>query len=438
MANIRKPPPEQRLAVAFSGGRDSSVLLDLLSQHPAHPSVLAFHIDHGLQAEADAWVSHCEAFCRERGIALYVRHVQVHVQGQGTEAAAREARYAALRELARELDVTVIALAHHAHDQAETALFNLARGAGSSGLAAMPAYRVDGDMTWWRPLLETSTREIAAYAEKKQLSYIEDPSNLDLGYARNRIRHEVLPALQRAVPGALKGIARGVRHAQGAAELERQAGEYVLSQIMDQQRSVSTQALRQMPVQLRNATLRSWCLSLGVAVPSEVQLLEWWRQLSESRSDAQMSIAWDRRHGGSFCCYRDRIYFVSNIQVAAQADYVESDFVWSGQPYWQPPGWKGHFSFQQRHGPGIPAHVLQQSPLQARKRQGGERLRTWPHRHHRSLKHWYQARGIPAWQRQSAPLLFLQDQLLFVPGVGMAAEFCATGSDHWVIDWIPA
>jgi tRNA(Ile)-lysidine synthase len=437
MANIRKPPPEQRLAVAFSGGRDSSVLLDLLSQHPEQPSVLAFHIHHGLQAQADAWVPHCESFCRQRGIALYVRHVQVRPEGQGTEAAARDARYAALKELARELQVTVVALAHHAHDQAETALFNLARGAGSSGLAAMPFCRVDGDITWWRPLLETSTDEIAAYAEKKQLSWIEDPSNQDLGYSRNRIRHEVLPALQLAVPGALKGIARAVRHAQGAAELERQAGDYVLSHIMDRQCSICIKTLEQMPAQLRNATLRAWCMTLRVAIPSEVQLQEWWRQLTESRSDSQMSIAWDRRRGASFRRYRGRIYLVSKLGTADKTEHTDAVFSWLGQSHWQPQGWPGYFSFEPVDGFGISRRILEQYPLSARPRRGGERLCVWPHRHHRSLKHWYQACAIPSWQRDSAPLLFLQDQLLFVPGVGMAAEFCASGPDHWVIDWVP-
>lgn len=436
MANTRKLPPEQRLAVAFSGGRDSSVLLDLLSQHPEHPAVLAFHIHHGLQADADAWVVHCESFCRERGIALYVRHVQVRDQGQGTEAAAREARYAALKQLGRELEVSVIALAHHAHDQAETALFNLARGGGSTGLAAMPAYRLDGDITWWRPLLETSTEDLAAYAENRQLSWIEDPSNRDLSYSRNRIRHEVLPALQLAVPGALKGIARAVRHAQGAAALERQAGDYVLGQIMDRQRSICIKALKQMPVQLRNATLRAWCMALGVALPSEAQLQDWWRQLTESRADAQLSIAWDRRRGASFRTYRDRIYLINNLVVAAGTGQENASFSWSGQSYWQPQGWPGHFTFQPLEGQGIARKVLEQSALEARPRRGGERLCAWPHRHHRSLKHWYQARGIPGWQRDAAPLLFLQDRLIFVPGVGLATEFCSSGPDHWTIDWV--
>jgi tRNA(Ile)-lysidine synthase len=302
----------------------------------------------------------------------------------------------------------------------------------------MPAYRVDGDITWWRPLLETSPQEIVLYAQKKQIPYIEDPSNLDLGYARNRIRHQVLPALQQAVPGALKGIARAVRHAQGAAELERQAGEHVLGLIMDRQQSLCLHRLKELPELLRNATLRAWCLKSGVAVPSELQLHEWWRQLSQSRSDAQISISWDRRKGGSFRCYRDRIYFVSKSQPFSPTHSGEVSMTWSGQAHWRPEGWDGYFSFQQHEGPGIPDSLLQRSILQARPRSGGEKFRAWPHQHHRSLKHWYQWAGVPAWERDQAPILYLEGQLLFVPGVGLAAEFCTSGPQRWALEWVAA
>lgn len=441
MANSRKPLPDadpllavlssqspgdalQRIAVAFSGGRDSTVLLDVLSRWCSQRDIalIALHVHHGLQAAADDWLNHCRDFCQVRDIAFFFRRVHITEQAyrqHGLEGAARQARYHALRTMAVEQHASVVALAHHANDQAETVVFNLARGAGSAGVAGMPVWHENpAGLGWWRPLLDVPAAHIAQYATQHELPYVQDPTNDDPQYARNCIRHQVLPALQQAVPGALAGLARAARHAQSTRLLEQQAGDFVLSQVQ-RNGALEIARLSLLPPALRQATLRAWCTRQGWSMPSEAQLHELWRQASTARADAQVQIMLQGH------CIRRYRGWLSVDTHDPLSDAVEAQtYQWDGQSHWQPTGWPGFFIFQAVHDdtPGVPESLLRSALLSARVRSGAERLRLHQYGASRPLKQWYQALGIPPWQRRRTPLLYVGEHLLFVPGVGQAVD----------------
>src|SRR6185436_15621782 len=169
MASSRKQANADKVAVGLSGGVDSVVLLHQLKDR----GVSAIHVHHGLSPNADAWASFCRSLCRKLDIPFKVKRVRVRRAGQGLEAAAREARYAAFKEI----DADVIALAHNLDDQAETVLMNLLRGAGGRGASGMAGRSRLGTKTLWRPLLGTSRASIEKYAREKKLNWIEDESN---------------------------------------------------------------------------------------------------------------------------------------------------------------------------------------------------------------------------------------------------------------------
>lgn len=204
--------PGDGIVVALSGGVDSVVLLDLLLRLPAgwELRLSAAHFDHAMRPEsADdaAWVA---AHCRERGVPLDSARASTSPR---SEAEARAARYEFLRQVARTRDARRIATAHQADDQAETVLFRIIRGTGLRGLRGIPARR--GMLV--RPLLPFRRVEIEAHARESALHWREDPSNLDLRFARNRIRHDLLPALERGSPD----VRRALRHlARAAAQAE--------------------------------------------------------------------------------------------------------------------------------------------------------------------------------------------------------------------------
>jgi tRNA(Ile)-lysidine synthase len=202
---LRALPDVDRLWVAYSGGLDSHVLLHaLVSQFaPAALRLQAVHVDHGLASDAAAWARHCQRVCAALGVPL--RRIRVNARpskGESPEAAAREARYGALRSLLRGRECLLTA--HHQDDQAETVLLQLLRGAGVRGLAAMPRLMPFGAGWLARPLLQWPREALCAYARRQHLDWVEDASNHDKGIDRNLLRQEVIPVLRRRWPAVCR------------------------------------------------------------------------------------------------------------------------------------------------------------------------------------------------------------------------------------------
>ena len=195
-------PAPGRLWVAFSGGADSTALLHGLRETPG---VRAVHVDHGLHPESPAWARHCAEQAAGFGTAFECHRVRPGAAGN-REAAARRARYDVWRALLRPGDV--LALAHHADDQAETRLWQLFTGRAPGG---MPAARALGAGSVVRPLLSVRRSALRAYAVRHGLRWLEDPSNADQRQDRSYIRHQVLPAVEARFPAAVAALGRHAR-----------------------------------------------------------------------------------------------------------------------------------------------------------------------------------------------------------------------------------
>jgi tRNA(Ile)-lysidine synthase len=259
--------------VAFSGGADSTALLLACSQRwPGQ--VRAVHIHHGLQDAADAFEAHCRELCQELNVPLAVRRVQAgHAPGQSPEDAARKARYAALAEAVQSEwpDAQDIALAQHADDQVETLLIALSRGAGLPGLASMPAHWQRQGLSWHRPWLNVPGAALRGWLQNQDQSWIEDPTNSDESFTRNRIRAQVLPALAEALPAFRETFARSAAHAAEAQEVLNELAALDLAQVGVPPRIQSLQHLSRARQAL---VLRHWLRQLHATTPSTAQLHE--------------------------------------------------------------------------------------------------------------------------------------------------------------------
>ena len=271
------------LAVAYSGGADSTALLLACAQKwPGQVS--AIHVHHGIQVAANDFVAHCTTFCEHLGVPLQVVHVNaMHAVGESPEAVARAARYSAFQALAGDnivySAIKSIAIGQHADDQVETLLLALSRGAGLPGLSAMPAEWVRGGITYYRPLLGVSAAAIRTWLTTqsrieplksyKGAAFIEDPTNQDEQFTRNRIRARLLPALDAAFPQFRDTFARSAAHAAQAQTLLEELAAQDLTHIGQ---PPALKALQQLSPARQVNVLRFWLKSAYKCSPSTVQM----------------------------------------------------------------------------------------------------------------------------------------------------------------------
>ncbi|MBI4757045.1 MAG: tRNA lysidine(34) synthetase TilS [Betaproteobacteria bacterium] len=422
-----------RLWVALSGGLDSVALLHALTRTP-WPFKLhlgALHINHGLSPNAGDWEIFCADLCRAWNVPLRAERVVVgRRSGRGLEAAAREVRHAVFG--AAECDW--LALAHNADDQAETVLHRLVRGAGVLGASGMRAQRRSqsasqrGPMLV-RPLLALSRAQLRLYAEEHHLRWVEDESNADVAFARNFLRREVLPMLERRFPGCRATLGRAAELFDEAQGLLDDLADIDLQAAAGAPGELRLDVLRSLPSARVHNALRRFLRNHGVAPPERARLEETVRQVLTSAPDRDTSWTLE---GAVLRRYRGRLIL---DRLAAQAP--DRRAVWSGEA--ELPWGQGRVRFVEATGGGVGRVLLAtDGSVTLRSRQGGEHLRLRANRPCRPLKKLLQEAAIPPWTRRAMPLLWSGERLVWVPGVGVAAQFrCAAGEPGLEVRWDP-
>jgi tRNA(Ile)-lysidine synthase len=258
-------------AVAFSGGADSTALLMAAVQVWAG-QIHAIHIHHGLQSRADDFARHCQAVCKDLDVPLHLVYVKArHQPGESPEDAARKSRYAALAQSASSLGLHGVLLGHHADDQVETMLLALSRGAGLPGLAAMPSSFERHGMRFLRPLLGIPAAALRVWLAANGVSVSEDPTNADVAFTRNRIRHDILPVLEKAFPQFRETFARTARHAAQAQELLTELAAADLATVGN---PPIVRELRRLSRARQSNVLRHWLRTACDAAASAAQMEE--------------------------------------------------------------------------------------------------------------------------------------------------------------------
>jgi tRNA(Ile)-lysidine synthase len=421
-------PAGANITMALSGGRDSVVLLDaLVAFAPDRGNkVTAIHVHHGLSANADAWARSCVERCVALHVACEVRRVAVVPQPRASlEALARHARYDALADAAQSTGATIVALAHHRNDQAETLLLQLLRGSGPHGLAAMAAWRQDAaGIAWWRPLLGIPRARIDAYARERRLRWSDDESNADGRHARNAVRHSVMPALVRIAPQADATLARAAAHQADAARLLDELAEQDGKDACD-----GTTLLREAldalaPHRARNL-LRWFLRGHGLPAPSTARLAAMLDQLRGARGDAVIRLA----HAGiEIGVHQGRI-------ALHRAPPARFDVCWQGESELALP--HGTVTFGHAEGAGIDL-TRTSGDVHLRSRAGGERFQIAQDRPRRALKSVLRDAGIPPWERSGLPLVWCGDALAAVAGLGVDAALGAgPGRPGLTVAWHP-
>lgn len=445
MTGLRETHPSTSIAVACSGGLDSMALLRLAHAWAAGQDIAlhAFHVHHGLSPNADAWLAHCERACAALGIAFDYRRVEVLKGKDGLESAARKLRYGALGEMCVAHGVSLLLTAHHLDDQAETVLLQLLRGSGPAGLSGMdaanraPGLLGDPDLVMARPLLPLSRAQLEEYAHDQGLHWVEDESNSDPRYARNALRHGVMPALAASFPGYQARLARGAAHVQAAQRILDEVAEQDLAACLDGD-AVDLALVQKLSRDRTDNMLRHLFHVRGLAMPSTAWLGEMVSQLFSAREDAQLKVT---HPGCHIRRHRGKLYITPKLpDLAGMRDPDDigvlvkegEHFRWNGEASLAFPAYGGvlHFDAAQN---GFETAWLRSQVLTIDFRKGGERLKPAANRPTRSLKAHYQALGVPAWERERAPLIWADRELLFAAGIGMDCRHVRKGEGACIV-----
>jgi tRNA(Ile)-lysidine synthase len=421
------------LCVALSGGVDSVVLLHGLVLQKRFSSIRALHINHQLSDNADSWQRHCESLCASLEVPLTSISVDVRSElganQEGLESAARNCRYQAF-----EKDIgagETFLLAHHADDQYETMLLRLMRGAGPGGLSGIPARRVLGLGRLYRPLLALPRQTLLDYAQVSQLSWVEDESNQDSRFDRNFCRNEVLPLLATRWPSYRSCWAKSSQLLGEADELMQALAELDIADAATKNSLVLNLDALQLLSQsrLRNA-IRYWLLSLGLDDLG-------WGKLNaivvafDSAEHKTRTLV--QANDFRLMTYAGKLYALPPAQ-----ELINQSLPW--QLDTKECVLPGNGCLRLISSVSVPAMSidrLRMKDVQIRYRQGGEELKL-PGRPTKSLKKLLQEAAIEPWLREQLPLIYIAEQLAFVPGIGVAENYSVSPSDEsaFTVEWV--
>jgi tRNA(Ile)-lysidine synthase len=429
LSRILNWPAAPRYLVGFSGGVDSHVLLDLAAAAAGRlpGSLAAIHVDHGLSPDSGRWAAHCRRVCDGYAVALEIERIDAApVAGQSPEARARQLRYGVFRRRLRPGEMLLTA--HHRDDQAETVLLQLCRGAGVDGTAAMPEMRLLGAGRHGRPLLPFGRQQIHAHAVARGLEWVEDDSNRDTRFDRNYLRSVVLPLLRARWPAVDEALYRAAKlHAEAAAGLGDLGRQDLSHCLASAGRALDLHQLGVLSGSRRANVLRCWLRELQLPLPAAQHLRTLEAEVIGAAADGNPVLHWPgaevRRHRN--------LLFAFPPPVERDARVVIS---WSLAT----PLELGHGRLQAvpDRDRGLRRDAAGAGRVEVRFRRGGERLRPAGRHGHRELKSLFQERGIPPWQRDRLPLLYIGEQLAAVAGLWVADEFAARpGEESWTILW---
>ncbi|MGR9037178.1 MAG: tRNA lysidine(34) synthetase TilS, partial [Gammaproteobacteria bacterium] len=342
---------------------------------------------------------------------------------ESPEEAARNARYSALKELIGQEDILLVG--HHREDQLETVLFQLLRGSGLRGLSGMPKQSAFGKGILLRPLLNISKQEITDYAHIHGLNWVEDPSNLSNHYNRNFLRNEVIPLLKRRWPACDATIARSASHCADADALIVELTQEIFSRVYDPgDNTLSVSRLAAFDRARKQLIIRHWFGTMGLKMPSQDFVT---RLLAEAEgADKKGNPEW-LNQGYAIRRYRDKLYILKQSWPGFQVDRLwptEQKSVKIGQ---------GRVLTTITASEGIDLERWRRSKRMIKFRQGGEKIRLPARQGSHSAKKLFQEAGIPPWEREKMPFVYLDEKLAAIGDRWISADFLSRKKEACIL-----
>ncbi len=410
--------PDDSVGVAFSGGPDSTCLLYLLRE--LHPKTEAIYVNHNLRKDSGKEEEFVRRFCADQGVPLHVEQIQWKRKPPSLEEAARKRRYRHLEKVAKESQLTRIALAHHQDDLVETVLLRLIRGTGPRGLIAMQPIRG----RYIRPLLCATRSEIQQYLMERSLPSYADPTNADRNFDRNRIRHDLIPYIESYFnPEVRAALVRVAKWSEEQNNLIEELIQPFLDLISPQGLDIQRQKFLELSVPLQKELVRRALMKADPSFHISSRTLEGILSAIQSASNLELP--------GYLMvqCSQERIQF---SQKTAQAGFLEIDVTGAGSYPFPPSNTSLRFSIVEkaelpslRHLAFVDAEKAS-FPLAIRNWKKGDSFQPLGMKGRKKLSDFWIDRKVPRPERKRIPLVFKDDRLVWIAGYEIDDEFKVT------------
>ena len=458
------PSTPLTFVVGLSGGIDSVVLLHLLSSLPSYLPfssssseestdlpflnstaqntsnhfffLKAIHINHQLQSNANEWQLFCVSLCEKLNIPIECIFVNAHAkQGEGPEAAARKARYEAFNSVLNEDDVLLTG--HHLDDQIETIFLQMLRGTGVDGAAGIRFISQFSTSFLIRPLLIYSRKSIEEYARKNNINWINDPTNDEINFDRNYLRHQILPVLEKRWPSYRETLSRFSSNIRQASELLNEIAEkdYLLIKEDDTQsfaHCLDINKLKELSISRQNNLVRHWLSVEGYSPPSK-NLLTQIHAAIAARIDASPIVSWAnvelRR-------YKNKIYLLDKNREKIPQNFSLKISNWRQGERVKIPGY-GVLELMSSENDGIKSSCFSSEDIQIKLRQGGEKCKPKNRNKSQVLKKIFQEKNIPPWCRDTIPIVFIDGEIAAVVNEFYCSPFAAENETGLIIVRVP-
>ena len=410
----------ERIGVGFSGGLDSHVLLSSLSISIQDTSKLvAIHINHGISKECDRWEKKCKDMAHDLGVSFYTTKLDLQ-NSSVSEDILREARYKAFQEWAQEGDL--ICTAHHKDDQLETIFFRLMRGTGIEGLKGIPAWRKSSGLSYFRPFLDFTKKELLEYALINKMEWIEDESNLDIKFSRNFIRNSVFPLLVKYWPG----FGKSLQFLSKEASYSQSILDEISKNDLESCRLDSSQELSVLKVsvfsrhRIRNLLYRwlSESSSIRLSVKQSEEIINLLIQKKESLDHVILISSKDNNNSHDLRMFRQVLYLLPREYCTVLDEFKESE--WNLKNDLHLP--TGKIGFKETKGKGL-SLIHASKKITVRGREGGERCKPFGRDRSQKLKKLLQESDVSPWLRDRLPLIYVDKELAAVADLWVCDKF---------------
>ena len=420
---LEKQPVSGKIFIAFSGGLDSMCLLHAANKILGH--LIAVHVNHQLQPEANDWEAFCEHQAQYYQIDFHALKIEIQNPESNLEAQAREKRYQEIAKLMQSEDVLLTA--HHLDDQAETVLLQLMRGSGVDGLSGMQSVANFQTAKLYRPFLAVSRDELEDYAHSNNLKWVEDPSNLDNKYSRNFVRNQVIPLLTDRWPAATKMLARSAVNLSEANELVKHQTLVDLSVCEGSHKhSIEIEKLLTFSQARQNFLLREWFILNNYQPPEREQLSKIFSEVIEARDDAMPALKtmqWKVNRFNGFLFLLPAILPEIKDKIIVGSDQLKFQEIELPYPV-------GRLEIKLTDN-----FSVMQKRISIKFRSEGDRFKLHGRNGTKKLKKLYQEWQIPPWMRNYVPLIYIEEECVAIADYAL----CESGYSNAVlkITWQP-